>query len=98
MPSHKSNTIGLAKPDPIFAAIYRCARADEASEKAVRYRRALAKTTPTTLEGVAALAAFVATKSNILGLSFFDNDKELLEFFDSLDRSLVSITRARAAA
>jgi hypothetical protein len=98
MPSQRSNTIARAKPDPIFEAIYRCARADAASKESVRFRLALAKVAPTTLEGLTALASFLDLQSSILGSPFFDNKREHLAFYESLHRSLVTLTRARAAA
>jgi hypothetical protein len=98
MPSQKSNTTGRAKPDPVFEAIYRCARADAASKESVRLRLALAKVAPTTLEGLTALASYIDLQSSILGLPFFDNKREHLAFYESLHRSLATLTRARVAA
>ena len=60
---------------------------------AVCARRALAKTVPTTLEGLAAFARFLDHQSSsVLEGAFFDDDGEHLAFYASLNRSLSALT------
>jgi hypothetical protein len=101
----------MSQSDPIFAAMERYERAEakclripdedearlaSAGEKSRRARCALAKTAPTTLEGLAAFARFLDQQSSTtLKTAFFDNDREHLAFYANLNLSLMRlITRA----
>jgi hypothetical protein len=99
----------MSQSDPIFAAIKRYERAEaeclripeedearlaSASDESWNARLALAETAPTTLEGLTAFARFLDRQSStVLKTAFFDNNREHLAFYASLNRSLRLITR-----
>jgi hypothetical protein len=95
-----------AGPDPIFAAMERCIRAeaaylatdedvsDELSDDTVAAREALARTRPTTFTGLAAYLRFLSHQSReVLGTFFFDNDRENTAFIENLDHAVAALLR-----
>jgi hypothetical protein len=82
------------KRDPIFAAMERYLRAEKRADGDRVARERLAETAPTTLDGLAAFAHFLNHQSSvILKDAFFDNDREHLAFYASLDRALAHCPR-----
>jgi hypothetical protein len=63
-------------------------RMDAAINESANARRDLAATVPTTLNGLAAFARFIDHQSRAINDAFFDDDREHLAFYASLNQSL----------